>query len=148
MCAEVTIVSICKVLANEIQSRINTEVASTEEMMYCISQANKKIQTRVTITQPARERMRRNPIPPIQDTGKTVVVSMDVCALYPSISVSLAMRMITKTIKQSKLIWEEINLEILERYVSLTIDTDDLKKHKIIDCVPKAKATTTLQSWI
>ena len=92
--------------------------------------------------------MRRNTTPPIWNMGKTVVVSMDVCALYPSISVSLAMKTILKTIKESKLRWEEIDLETLERYISLTVNSEDLKKHKIKDCVPKAKSRTTLQSWI
>ena len=113
--------TICKGLADEIQNRVTTEVISTEEMMYSIGQANKKVSNRLDTMRTIYERDRRtNTTPPIQEMNKTCVVSMDVSALYPSISVELAIRSVQKAIKGSNLKWENINTTVLKRYVAMT----------------------------
>ena len=64
-----------------------TEVISSEELMFHIEKTNEMISKRVEKTLPARERnSRNNRIPGIQDCSSTVVISMDVCVLYTSIS--------------------------------------------------------------
>ena len=114
-----------------------------------IAEANKAISKRIQQTAPARERLRRgNKNPSIQDMGSTVIVSMDVCALYPSISINLASKTMIKVIKESKLSWERVNQTILERYLAISVDSEVLRKHKLLDCLPTAKSRTSLQSWL
>ena len=79
--------SVARTTANEYQSKVNTEVISTEELKFHILKANEKIQDRVKRWLNTNQRpRRRNTLPPIQDMGSTVVLSMDVKALYPSVS--------------------------------------------------------------
>ena len=73
---------------------------------------------------------------------------MDVCALYPLISKKLAYDTIIKNVKKSKIPWDSVDTKELGRFLALTVERSELKRHKINDCVPTAKGTTTLNSWV
>ena len=95
---------ICRGLADEAQTKARTEAVSTEEMMYRIAVTNESISKTVQTAIRANERsMRDREIPRMQDLMSTVVISMDVCALYPSIKVKLAKDTIVKMVKRSNL---------------------------------------------
>ena len=103
--------------------------------MYHIARTNEKIQERIQNTLPARKRGSRiGNTPKLQDLGSTIVMSMDVSALYPSITRDLAERTIIKMVKQSKLRWEDIDTVTLGRYLALTWNAGELKKHRIDKC--------------
>ena len=53
----------------------------------------------------------------MQDLMSTVVLSMDVCALYPLITVKLAKDTIVRMVKASNLTWENIDIITLERFI-------------------------------
>ena len=109
--------NIVRGLADERQEKLKTEVISTEEMKYHINITNSKINQRIINTHPATLRPRREKnIPPIQDLSSTVVLSMDVSALYPSISQELCVRTLTKAIKESKIPWNNVDKDRLSRY--------------------------------
>ena len=72
---------------------------------------------------------------------------MDVSALYPSISQDLTVKSLTKSIKESKIPWCNIDSERLGRYTSLIVDEKVLKQNKINECIPIPKRTTTLNSY-
>ena len=127
-------------LANEKQVRARTEVISSEELMYNISVTNRKIDNRVMKSLPARERVNRHN-PRIQDLCSTVALSMDVIALYPSISTDLAYETVIKTVIDSKLPWEEVDMTTLERFLVLTVTNSDLTKYKVRDCLPRPNLT-------
>ena len=140
---------IVKEMANEIQEKIETEVLSTEELKHHIEKANIGIEQRIMFhNQSLASRARRRcTIPPIQDMNSTIVMSMDVTALYPSISKELAVRTIIKTVKQSNIPWENVDEKQLSRYVALTSDSKLIKDSKLTKCIHKPKTKTTLNSY-
>ena len=79
--------------------------------------------------------------------NELVIVSMDVIALYPSISISLASQTITRIVKESNIEWEGLNVKTLGRYLTINFDSATLRKHKIEECVPIAKPRTIMNSW-
>ena len=79
--------------------------------------------------------------------NSTIVMSMDVTALYPSISKELAVRTIIKTVKQSNIPWENVDEKQLSRYVALTSDSKLIKDSKLTKCIYKPKTKTTLNSY-
>ena len=113
---------IAKGLADEFQSQAQTEVISTEELKFHIEGANRRIQDRIASNGPARDRPRRsNTVPTLQDLDSTIVLSMDVTALFPSISIELASKTMFKAIMNSKIPWEQIDTRQLSRYIAITI---------------------------
>ena len=116
-------------------------------MKHHIEKANIAIQERIRSTLPARNRPRRKDRPTIQDMGSTVVLSMDVTALYPSVSKGLSTRSMVRAVKESTVPWEGVNTKQLGRYLAVTIDRKTLKDHKVDKCTPVAKNTTTLNSF-
>ena len=93
------IAKIARATADEFQYKHQTEVISTEELKFHIEQLNIKIQERIMNSLPARSRPnRKDTVPPIQDMRSTIVLSLDVVALYPSISKDLATRTMVKAI--------------------------------------------------
>ena len=117
-------------------------------MKHHIMLTNTKVQRRITANYPMMSRPRRErTLPPIQDLNSTVVLSMDVSALYPSISQELTVRTLTKAIKESNVPWYNIDSERLVRYVSLIVKEKVLKDNKIDKCVPVPMRTTTLNSY-
>ena len=98
--------SVARATGDEFQSRENTEVISTEELKFCISEANNRIKDRIQGWLQANHRPRRtDSLPPIQDMGSTVVLSMDVKALYLSVSKKLATRTMTKPVGNQNFHW-------------------------------------------
>ena len=75
-----------------------------------------------------------------------MVCSMDVTALYPSITASMASKAVKESITTSKLKWENINVTHLTRYVAVTCDRKTIKDDKLDDVVPTPVRTTTLNS--
>ena len=88
-----------------------------------------------------------NSLPPIQDMGSTVVLSMDVKALYPSVSKQLATRTMVKAVKESNIPWVQVDSHSLSRYVSLIIDRKVIKNQGLDDYIPVPKPRTTLNSY-
>ena len=129
------------------QEKAKTEVISSEELMYEISEVNKRIQKRVQRSLPAQERETRNR-PRLQDLCSTVALSMDVKALYPSITVQLAYETMIKVVKKSELPWEHIDIVTLGRFLAVTVQRSELKKYEIDECVPVPKPRTTFNSWV
>ena len=138
---------ICRSLANEKQLRARTEVISSEELMYNISVTNRKIENRVIRSLLFRERVKRQN-PRIQDLFSSVALSMDISALYLSISIDLAYETVIQTVRDSMLPWEEVDMTTLERFLVMTVTDSDIKKYKVRDCVPKPKPHTMLNSWV
>ena len=90
-----------RAVANRVAEICGTEVISTEELKFHIEKANKAIHDRVNKSTCYRPR-RANCLPQMQNLNDVCVLSMDVSALYPSISRDLAFRSIVKTIKKHK----------------------------------------------
>ena len=81
--------------------------------------ANTRIQKKITFNYPSMLRpIRERNLPPIEDLNSPVVLSMDVSALYLSISQELTVRTLTK---KSKFPWHNIESERLGRYTSLIV---------------------------
>ena len=92
--------------------------------------------------------MRDRDRPKLQDMTETVIMSMDVKALYPSISVKLATDTMIRMVKQSELPWDNIDITTLERFIAVTISKDELIQHRVSECTPAPKPRTTLNSWV
>ena len=73
---------------------------------------------------------------------------MNVSALYPSISKELVYNPMVKTLKNSRIPWENVDTKQLGRYLATSVERRELEKHRIKECVPTAKNRTSLNSWI
>ena len=138
-----------KVITDEAQDRINTEVISTEELKFHLEKVNVSIQERVrNYKNSLASRTRRcDTRPPKQDLSDTIVLSMDVTALYPSISKELAKKSIMKTMKSSKVPWSDINVRQLARYIVVISNDKEIKDNDLKERTPTAKPRTTLNSF-
>ena len=86
-----------------------TEVIKIEKLMFHIEETNKRITKRVEQTLHASMRnSRNNRNQGIQDYNRTVAMSIDICALHPSINKDLAAKTIVKQMKESKLPWDNV----------------------------------------
>ena len=72
---------------------------------------------------------------------------MDVTALYPSISKELAMKSIMRSMNKSTIPWDDIDIDRLGRYISLTADSKSIKEAKLTECIPIPKSRTSLNSY-
>ena len=138
-----------KILADEVQVKINTKILSTEELKHHIEIVNSNIKNRVANhSESLAQRVRRmNTVPPIQDFSDTITLSMDVTALYSSICKELAVRTIVRTVNKSTIPWEDVNVTQLSRYVALVSDSKSIKDSKLTICIPIPKSRTTLNSF-
>ena len=86
-----------------------------------------------------------NKIKPIQNKNLTVF-SMDVTALYPSITAEMAIKAAKESIKTSRLKWRNIDVKYLGRYVSMCCEREVLEKDNLGEGVPAHRPRTTLNS--
>ena len=107
-----------------------TECMSTEEMLQKILQTNREIRRRSDADPVFRERVK-----------ELVVLSMDVCALYPSLRieevVKILYEMILKAQEEGKLKLEDVNWLEVGKYLAITCSKEELVKCKIVSAVPK-----------
>ena len=94
-----------------------------------------------------RRPVRNNTIPTVQDSSKTLIGSMDVKALCPSILKAMAARAARDAVNKTKLEWKNIDVTTLIRYVAVKIDREAIIKEHLDDVVPLPKGTTTLKSF-
>ena len=88
-----------KAIGDSIAPKIGGEVVSTEDLKRKIEDLNK----RTAMKQHRAEHVRANKEKPIQDKSDLTLFSMDVSALYPSITSEMAGKAIRDTVKLSKL---------------------------------------------
>ena len=117
-----------KAIADNVVKEGKGEVISTEEMKRLIEDSNKTRQRK-----------------PIQN-NKLSIFSMDVTALYPSITSEMASRAAKDSIRTSNLIWKNISTKHLIRYVAICCDRDEIVRDKLGEVIPIAKPRTTLHS--
>ena len=98
--------------------------------MHSILKTNKRIEERVRKSIPAKGRATRNS-PRIKELCSTVVMSIDVTALYPSITVELARETMLNVTRKSRLLWENVDIVTLERFLAITMTSSELRKNKI-----------------
>ena len=71
--------------------------------------------------------MKDNP----QSNLETIILSLDVCALYPSITIDLATKSIFKMVLKSKIKFSNVDYKEVGKILRVFCSDQDLKDHKI-----------------
>ena len=124
-----------------LHEKIPTEILSTEEALYHIHQFNNKI-----VANQRRQQDRVVKVPNIQ-TDDITIGSMDVTALYPNCKVDSTCKVIEESIINSGLIFDQINLEFLTRFVSVLFK-GVIKNKSLQNFLQIPKPRTTLNSFM
>ena len=124
----------------KLNSRLGTEIVSTEELLSKVSDLN-------SLNQPCGRKLpkRASKVPDIQSEGK-IISSMDVAALYPSCKMDPTSKHIEVAIKQCGLVFKEIDKKYLSQYVSIL--TGGYVTPEVKRLIPTAKQKTTLNSYV
>ena len=77
--------------------------------------------------------------PSIQAKGSLVVFSMDVVALYLSITRVMAKTAVRKAIEIAEMEWKAVKVKHLTRYVAMTISHEEIVNDGIRDIAPIPK---------
>ena len=137
----------CRVLRpvrEEVRDRHGTEVMNTEEILHKIEAFNDENgdkDIRVSIPRDCKNDGE------IQGR-EWVCGSMDVAALFPSITAELSKKYRMEAFMESKLEFGGIDWEHVIKYASLNCDRKIFEKYKLSLKIPIPKGTTTLSSYI
>ena len=121
-----------------------TGLVNVEELCRFIEDINKILKTKINQSRTCRNKPK---IPPLQEVYNIVIGSMDVEALYPSITRRMAIAAITKAIIESKPKWESIDYKLLSKYIGITHEWDIITAHKLENVIQKPKTKTSLNSF-
>ena len=73
---------------------------------------------------------------------------MDVRALFPSVTSKLGCQSIMEALELIDIDFQDIDIELLTRYVALTHDQPTIRRYKLDGKLPVPKSTTTLGSFL
>jgi hypothetical protein len=125
-----------KILADEKAAETGTEVRSTEEMCEALEEVNKKVR---------EERKRRGENTDenneIDNEIRIAVGSMDVSALYPSISIERAAK-ITEELIMSSVLELSLNVDELSTHIVSTHTQEEIDKKGLSDVCPTRRFKT------
>ena len=124
------------------QNQLNTEVLSTEEVLYHLEQFNNEARNEVQRMQPGRGCK----VPGIQNE-EVVIGSMDVAALYPNCKVAPTVNKVEESINQCGLEFEQINKSFLTKFVSV-LTRGEVQDEEVRRFVQVPKPRTTLNSYM
>ena len=131
-----------KPLRININSNINTEVISSEEVLGIIEDYKATVTTETSQEAPRLPRACK--VSSIKSTT-AVIGSMDVRSLYPSCKAKETGDHVKRLFRANTLNFEAINTQALLKYLSLTVNRTNTN---LDDFIPIPKGTTTLKSWL
>lgn len=120
---------------------------SSEELKRYMEIAFVTIKERVLAARGNAERPRRaGRVPPIKVKKTLIVLSIDVCALYLSITKKIAVKSLRNCKRKSKLSFWNIDLKRLTRYILMTVDKKTMKSEGFEDQIPIFNSKITFKS--
>ena len=122
-----------KGLGNELAESYGTEATNTEELCRTCQDDNKTSTTYNGTNQPDPEQ---------------VLGSMDVKALYPSITKEMARNTVEMVVAPTNLNIQGVDDQVLTRYVALAVDRSRVTKAGVEQYIPVPESRTTLNSYI
>ena len=96
------------------------EVQSTEELLSRITAANQKLEKK--------------------ETGETLVGSMDVCALYPSLNQKVSAKIVEEEMMRNGVRYQGVNTRLATHYLLANMDKERQRKEGIVRLLPRRKA--------